>query len=126
MTDEAGSTVSATARLVGLAMQLAALLVTAIASITFVAFVGAVVLWSRFEAAQLPADQAVAVQAEADLVTVGAIALVLFVLGGLLAVLLLRLLDARGRASLRTSRGLLAVVALEILAAYLVEQWDDD
>jgi hypothetical protein len=123
MTDEAGRA-GAPARLVELAMQLAALLVTAIASISFVAFVGAVVLWSRFEAAQLPADQAVAVQTEADLVTVGAIALVLFVLGGLLAVLLLRILDAQGRPTLRTRRGLLVVVGLEILAGYLVEQWD--
>jgi hypothetical protein len=115
----------AAARLVELAIQLAGLLVAAIVSISFVAFVGAVVLWSRFDAAQLPADQAVAVQPQADLVTVGAIALVLFVLAGLLAVLLLRLLDSDGKPSLQTRRGLLAVIGLEILAGYLVEQWDE-
>ena len=116
---------SAGNRLVVLAMQVVGAVVAAIASIGFVAFVGAVVLWSRFEAAKLPADQAVAVQPEADLVTVGAIALVLFVLGGVLAVLLLKLLSPAGQPTLPTRRGLLAVIALEVLAGYLVEDWED-
>jgi hypothetical protein len=111
------------ARIVELAFQLAGALVAATVSIGFVAFAGGVVLWSRFLAAELPADQAVAVQEEEDLVAVGAVALVLFILGGLLAVLLLRLLDAEGRPYLRTRRGLLVVAGLEILAGYLVEQW---
>jgi hypothetical protein len=111
------------ARIVTLAFQLAGALVTATVSIGFVAFVGGVVLWSRFLAAELPADQAVAVQEEEDLVATGAVALVLFVLFGLLAVLLLRLLDSEGRPVLRTRWGLLVVVGLEILAGYLVEQW---
>ncbi len=107
-----------------LATQVVAAVVAALVSIGFVAFVGAVVLWSRFEAAKLPADQAVAVQPEADLVTVGAIALVFFVLGGVLAVLLLALLSPKGEATFRTRTGLIVIIALEIAAGYLVEDWD--
>lgn len=105
-------------------MKLGTIVIGAVASLGFVAFVGAVILWSRFEAAELPADQAVAVQPREDLVTVGAIALVLFVLGGLLAVLVLWLLDHQGRASSNTRIGLLVVILLEILAAFFFEQWD--
>ncbi|HEY3190226.1 MAG TPA: hypothetical protein VGJ70_22235 [Solirubrobacteraceae bacterium] len=111
-------------RLVELAIRVAAILLGALASLGFVAFVGAIILWSRFEAAQLPADQAVALQSRADLVTVGAIALTIFVLGGLAAVLLLRLLDRRGQATLETRTGLLVVIGLEIVAAFVVERWD--
>jgi hypothetical protein len=110
--------------LVDLAIRFGAILLAAIASVGFVAFVGAIILWSRFEAAQLPADQAVAVQPRADLVTVGAIALTIFVLGGLAAVLLLKLLDRRGEASLPTRTGLLVVMGLEIAAAFVLERWD--
>ncbi len=110
--------------LVDLAMRLSAILLAAIVSVGFVAFVGAIILWSRFEAAQLPADQAVAVQPRADLVTVGAIALTIFVLGGLVAVLLLKLLDRQGEATLPTRTGLLVVIGLEIAAAFVVERWD--
>ena len=113
-----------TNQVIDLVVRFAAAIVAAVASLGFVAFVGGIVLWSRFEAAQLPADQAVALQPRADLITVGAIALVIFVLGGLLAVLLMRLLDKRGRASLRTRNGLIVVAALEILAAMVIEEWE--
>jgi hypothetical protein len=111
-------------QVIDLAIRFSAVLVGAVASLGFVAFVGAVILWSRFEAAQLPADRAVALQPRADLVAVGAIALVLFALGGLVAVLLLYLLDRQGTASLRTRTGLLVVLALEVAAAFVVEEWE--
>jgi len=102
----------------GLGLRFGTILIGAVASLGFVAFVGAVILWNRYEAAELPADQAVAVQPREDLVTVGGIALLLFVLGGLLAVLLLKLLwDPEGTASLPTRNGLLVVMLVEILAA---------
>ncbi|HEX8085048.1 MAG TPA: hypothetical protein VF529_12225 [Solirubrobacteraceae bacterium] len=121
---EAGEAGGTADKLVELALRFAAALAAAVVAVGFVAFVGGVILWSRFEAAQLPADQAVAVQSRRDLVTAGAIALVLFVLGGLVSVLVLRLLDSGGTASLRTRRGLLVVILLEVTAAFVVEDWE--
>ena len=116
---EGGKTTNA---VVDLALRFAIAIGGAILSLGFVAFVGGIVLWSRFDAAQLPADQAVALQPRSDLVTVGAIALVFFVLGGLVAVLLLRALDQHGNPTFHTRNGLIAVAALEIAAALIVER----
>jgi hypothetical protein len=59
----------------------------------FVSLLGAGVVWMRFDAAQLPADQALAKFPRGDLIGTGAVTLVLFLLLGLLAVLLVYLLQ---------------------------------
>jgi hypothetical protein len=60
----------------------------------FVAVLGAAIVWTRFTAAHLPADQATSKFPKSDLVAIGAVSLVSFLVLGLLAVLLVYLLQS--------------------------------
>ncbi len=81
----------------------------------FVAVIGAAIEWIRFEAAHLPATQAVLAVPKQELVIVGALALSAFVIGAVLAVLLVYIIDSNGKATPGTARGLVAVAVIEML-----------
>lgn len=84
---------------------------------TFAAFAGTLVLWSRFDALQLPADQIVEVIPRTEAVTVGTTILLLFGFCGAAAALAVYLIDRGGRATPGMSRGVLLIVAVETVAA---------
>jgi ABC-type multidrug transport system fused ATPase/permease subunit len=81
----------------------------------FVAVIGAAIEWIRFNAVNLPATQAVLAVPRQELVIIGAIALVGFVVGGVLAVLVVYLIDNDGDATPNTARGLVIVGVLEMI-----------
>lgn len=83
---------------------------------TFAAFAGTLVLWSRFDALQLPADQIVDVIPRTEAVTVGTTILLLFGFCGAVAALAVYLIDRGGRATPGMSRGVLLIVAVEAVA----------
>lgn len=84
---------------------------------TFAAFAGSVVLWTRFDALQLPPDQIVDVAPRGELVAVGATMLLLFGFCGGVAALAVYLIDRGGRATPGMSQGVVVIVALEAIAA---------
>jgi hypothetical protein len=90
-------------------------LIAAIASVGFVAFVGAAIVWERFSALGLPADQSVAAVPRSHLVAVGATALVTFAILGLVAVIAVYFIDPRGRPKRRMHYGLLALLTVELV-----------
>src|SRR5215208_2665390 len=79
---------------------------TIVVSIGFVAAVGALMLWVRFRAAGLPADQAIVAVPREDVVSIGAVLLTQYVAIVLAAVLLVRFRDRYGNASPATRRAL--------------------
>lgn len=91
--------------------KVAATVATAAASLGFVTAVGAGILWLRFRAAELPADQALAQVPEEELLIVGAISLAQYVAVGVAAVLLLRVLNGRD-AGLRSTGAAIAAIAV--------------
>jgi hypothetical protein len=93
---------------------------SAVGFVTFVAIIGGAIEWVRFSAAGLPADQAVRVVPKAQLVTIGAVELVIFFVGGLLALLVVYLLDRKGNASVPTFYGLLTLTVIEMLASLIL------
>jgi hypothetical protein len=107
----------ALARLTQLAWQALPAVAGAISLIGFVALIGGAIQWVRFWAAGLPADQAVRAMPEPELVTIGAVSLVSFSIVGVLAVLLLYLLDHRGNATLRTLTGLFGLALAQMFVA---------
>jgi hypothetical protein len=104
-------------RLSELAWQALPAIGSAIGFAGFVAVIGAAIEWIRFDAARLPATQAVLAVPRQELVIVGALALAVFVFGGLLAVILVYLIDRNGDATRRTVRAIVWVGVLEMLAA---------
>jgi hypothetical protein len=102
-----------------LLVRVAGVLIAAVGSAGFVAGVGGAVLWARFHAAELPADQAVAAVPNQELVVVGAVALVGFVLAAIGAVVGVYILDNEGTAGEKTRRGLIALIVAEIAVAVL-------
>jgi outer membrane protein OmpA-like peptidoglycan-associated protein len=80
---------------------------------TFAAFAGTIVLWTRFDALQLPANQIVDVIPRAEAVTIGTTILLLFGFCGAAAALAVYLIDRGGRATPGMSRGVLLIVAAE-------------
>ena len=62
----------------------------------FVAALGGAIQWARFDAADLPADQAVAALAREELVVVGAVSLVVYLVVGGLVVFAAYLADSKG------------------------------
>ena len=96
---------------------------TALLSVSFVALVGAAILWVRFTAARVPADQAVAEVARGELVATGAQALIGFALLGLVAFVIVWLLDGNGQAGRASRRGLGLLIVLELLAVIFVEDF---
>jgi hypothetical protein len=112
-----GVAVTLRGELIGLiptALRAAALIVVSLGS---VAAVGALMLWIRFDAAGLPADQAISVVPREDLVVVGGVLLAQYVLIGVAAVLLVRFRDPFGNASPATRRALADLVLIELLIA---------
>lgn len=98
------------------------IILTAGGLVGFVAFAGSVIVWSRFYAAKVPADQAVAAFPRAELIAIASSILLLFGFVGLLAVLTFFLVERKGRATLPMCRALLALLAVEgIVAIMLVE-----
>jgi hypothetical protein len=91
--------------------------VSALVSVGFVAFAGKAVLWARFDALQVPADQVVKAVPQSEAVATGASMLLIFGLFGLLSALAVFLIDRAGRATPGMGRGLLAIVAVEAVAA---------
>lgn len=88
----------------------------------FVAFSGAVIIWTRFAAIEVPADQAVKAVPRDELVATGSSLLLIFGLFGLLAVLATYLVDRGGRATPGMSRLLLALVAVEGVTTIAVSE----
>lgn len=101
-------------------------LIGAVGFVGFIALVGGAIEWTRFWAADLPADQAVRVIPRTELVTIGAVSTIVSTILGLLALLLVYFLDPRGTVSARTRRGLLFVACGELAAIAVIielETW---
>lgn len=104
------------------AKALMPVLLTGASLLGFVAFAGAVIVWTRFDAIEVPPDQAVKVVPQAELVATGSSLLLLFGLFGILAVLATYLVDRDARATPGMARSLLLLVAVEgAVAIGLVE-----
>jgi hypothetical protein len=101
---------------------LGALLTTA-GILGIVAATGGAVLWARFWAAGLPAGEALAVIPKTELIASGAATLALFILLGLLAVVVVFLLDAEGRADTPMAIALGTFITVELLVVCLL-LWD--
>ncbi len=109
-------------RLGELGLQALPAIGSAIGFAGFVAVIGAAIEWIRFDAAHLPATQAVLAVPERELVIIGALALSTFVVGAVLAVLLVYVIDSRGDATPGTARGLVAVgVAEMVVTLFFIE-----
>lgn len=106
-----------TALLKGLGQKLLTALFAAGGLAAFVAFAGSIVLWTRFSALQLPADQIVDVIPKGEAATAGAEILLLFGFCGAVAALAVYLIDRGGRATPGMSRGVLLIVAVAAVAA---------
>lgn len=103
-------------------------LLTAGGFVGFLAFAGSVIVWTRFQAAEVPPDQVVAAYPRGELVAVASALLLVFGFVGVLAVLILFLVNPKGEASIGVSRALLGLLAVEGVAAiFLVDRpWDAD
>jgi hypothetical protein len=102
--------------------KLVPLIVSAVVSVGFVAFAGKAVLWTRFQALQVPADQVVRVVPQSEAVAVGASMLLIFGLLGALGALGVFLVDRGGRATQGMSQGLLVILGIEgLVAIWLTE-----
>ena len=90
-------------------------LLTAVGSLTFVAAVGGAVVWVRYYAAQLPADQALAALPRGELIASGAVLLAAFAVLGLAAVACVYILDVQSSQKDGDGifRGLLCLFAAE-------------
>lgn len=91
-------------------------LLTAGGLAAFAAFAGSIVLWTRFHALQLPADQIIEVVPRSEAITAGTTILLLFGFCGALATLAVYLIDRGGRATPGMSRGVVLIVAAEAIA----------
>jgi flagellar motor protein MotB len=120
---EAGTTDSAkpesplTALLREAAKALIPVLLTGASLIGFVAFAGAVIVWTRLFAIEVPPEQAVTAVPRAELVATGSSVLLLFGFFGVLAIVAAYLVDRSGRATPGMSRALLVLLAVEGAAA---------
>jgi flagellar motor protein MotB len=117
---EADATSAWTGLLKEAAKTLMPVLLTGASLLGFVAFAGAVIVWTRFFAIEVPPDQAVKAVPREELVATGSSLLLLFGFFGVLAVLATYLVDRGGRATPGMSRILLAVVALEGVTAIVI------
>jgi len=91
---DSSSSESARSQLIAWAVSALPVIAGGIGFAGFVALLGAGVVWIRFDAAQLPADQALAKFPQGDLIGTGAVTLMLFLILGVLAVLLVYLLQS--------------------------------
>ena len=97
------------------------MLAATLGSAAFVAVVGGGILWARFDGAELPADQAVAAVPNSELVVVGAVALVGFVIASIAALVLVYVLNDSGTANSETRRGLIVLMVLGIGVAVIAQ-----
>ena len=102
-----------------LAILAAAVVAFLIAAIFFAREIGRSILWVRYWAANLPADQAVDAVSESELITTGSQALGIFVVTGLIGLIALWLLDGKGRSSGATRAGLVGLVVVELATVVL-------
>jgi hypothetical protein len=88
----------------------------------FIAFAGSVIVWTRFQAAEVPPDQVVAAFPRSQLVAIASALLLLFGFVGLLAVIAFFLINREGKATVGMCRGLIGLLAVEgTVAIFLVE-----
>jgi flagellar motor protein MotB len=106
--------------------QLIPIVLTGASLIGFVAFAGAVIVWTRFYAIEVPQDQAVKAVPQSELVATGSSVLLLFGFFGVLAIVATYLVDRSGRATPGMSRALLVLLMIEGIAAILIfdGSWD--
>ena len=102
-------------RLRELALQALPAIGSAIGFAGFVAIIGAAIEWVRFNTAHLPATQALLAVPRQELVIIGALALGVYIIGAVLAVLAVYLIDSHGNATPSTARGLVALGVIEML-----------
>jgi hypothetical protein len=96
---------------------------SAIGFLGFAATIGAAIEWVRFATAGLPATQALFAVPKQELVIVGGWALAGYVIGGVIAVLVVYLIDNHGNATVRTVNGIVAVGVIEmIVALFFIEK----
>ena len=88
---------------------------------TVVVATGGAVAWVRHSVAQLPADQAVAVMPERELVTLGAVSLSGFAIAAAFAVLVVFAIDHCGRPVPQSRVGLALLLAAGLIAAVWVD-----
>jgi hypothetical protein len=105
-------------------LRLVSALVAAVVSASFVAASGAAILWERFEASGLPASQAISVTPDHELVAVGGVALVGFMIAGIVALVAVYAIDNSGTPGAHTRRGLVTLMIAEVVVAILVIQSD--
>jgi hypothetical protein len=102
----------------GLLPQLVPALIGTVGAVSLVAVVGGAVTWNRFNAAELPADQAVAALPQSELLAVGVSALIVFLLLGAGAVVVISQVEQRGPYQRRWA--LLCLVAGGMIYAILL------
>lgn len=101
--------------------RLVPLVVSASALLGFIAFAGAVIVWTRFFAVKVPPDQVVTAVPRSELIATGSSLLLLFGFFGVLAVLTTYLVDRGGRATPGMARGLLALLVVEGIVAIVIK-----
>jgi hypothetical protein len=114
--EEAGQAQGLGSRLLDLGFSALPAIGGAVGFLGFVAVIGGAIQWVRFSAAQLPAAQAIHAMPRGELVAIGAQYLILFTLLGLVAALVVYVVDPRGEGTPGTVRALVFVTALECIA----------
>jgi hypothetical protein len=91
-------------------------------SVAGVVVIGQAVAWVRFSAADLPADQVMALLGRSELIAIGAVSLAYFAVGGILAVAAAYGLDSEAdpKANPSTPNGLVVIVAVATVVGVLV------
>ncbi len=107
-------------QLVGVAVGALKSLGTAAGVATFVAVTGGAITWVRFHSVGIPADQAVAKVPREQLLVIGSVSAVAFLLVGVLAVLAVFVLDEGGIDSRRSRFGLFGLATLEAVAVVVL------
>jgi outer membrane protein OmpA-like peptidoglycan-associated protein len=110
---------------VSAATKIIGVLATTAGFLAFVAATGAAVTWVRLRAAKLPADRALEVVSQDQLIGAGQVALGIFVLLGLLAVIGVYAADPAGRRNDDMRTGLAVLVTAEVLVAVVMVPADE-
>lgn len=97
-------------------------MITAGSLVGFVAFAGAVIVWTRFQAINVPPDQAVKAMPQEELVATGSSLLLIFGFFGVLALLASYLVDRSGRATPGMIRWLLVLLGAEGVAGVILTE----
>lgn len=99
--------------------SLVSIFITAGSLVGFVAFAGAVVLWTRLDAVQVPPQQAIDVAPQGELVAIGGAILLVFGFFGALAMLGAFLVDRNARPTPGMARALILLLAIEGIVAII-------